>query len=86
MQIGSIKEGDLVEVDNHGEVLVALVAKAAHRDPGGRRVISLAKDPLPGMARPMRLTATAHQVKARWSLRGRKRNTESPSKGRTGSE
>lgn len=75
MNIGSIKEGDLVEVSwKQGDHMVALVATAAHEDDAtGRRVIGLSKDPPRGLARPMRLTATAREVVTHWPLRGRKR-------------
>ena len=79
MQIGSIKKGDLVRVDNHGEVLIALVDEGAHEDPGGRRVITLAADPPRGLTKPMRLTATAHQVKQHWGLRGRSKKSSAES-------
>ena len=74
MQIRSIREGDLVEVNwKQGEHLVAMVAKGAHKDPTGRRVISLSHEPPRGLATPSRLTATAREVVRHWPLRGRKK-------------
>lgn len=75
MQIGLIKEGDLVEVNwKQGEQLVAMVAEGPHKDPTGRRVISLSHEPPRGLAKPSRLTATAREVVKHWPLRGRKKS------------
>ena len=74
MQISSIKPGDLVQVDYKGEQLIAEVAQAAHDEENtGRRVIGLSAEPPRGIAKPMRLTATARQVTAHWPRRGRRK-------------
>lgn len=76
MQISAIKKGDLVQIDHRGEQLIAEVAEPAHQDATGRRVISLTPDPPRGIAKPMRLTATARQVIGHWAKRGRSRSKE----------
>lgn len=78
MQIGSIKEGDLVEVNwKQGGHLVAMVAEGAHTEEAtGRRIISLSDDPPRGITKPMRLTATAREVTEHWPKRGRRRKTQ----------
>lgn len=79
MQIGPIREGDLVEVNwKQGGHLVAMVTEGAHNEEGtGRRVISLSNDPPNGLTKPMRLTATAREVKEHWPKRGRRRKVKS---------